>query len=416
MKLKFDQGYMEKIKYITLGFIILYAIYWLFNNLGLIWGSAQGIFSFIIKILSPFLWGLVIAYLMNPIVEYLESLLNKIKLPGNFSSKYSRQAKYTIRGISLIITLLIFVFIIFITIYSVFVMINGSFKHFEMETFIEGATNYINSYTESLKNVEKSLENMGISTQIFNIVNNYTTNLSDAARSILENTGAKLTLIGKYIIDICFGFVFAFNFIMNKEYFNGIVENILRLIFIKDARRTDIKEIAHEIHEVFMHFIRGRIIDLTLLSLVTSLSLLIIGYDYPVIVGTFSGYTNIIPYLGSYIGIIPPMIISLVNGGWRASLFIGIYILAVQQVYIILVSPKVQGKSIGMHPVFVLLSMFLFGNLFGLIGIILSIPFGGIVRIFILRWTKKRQERKGIELVTYSKKLDKNVEISQEKE
>lgn len=414
MKFKFDHAYLEKIKYITLGFVILYVIYKIINELGLIIGYFHGAFSFILAITSPFLWGIVIAYLMNPIVKYLESMLTKIKLPQFIMTKYNRQKKYTIRGISLIITLLLFCLIIFLMVYSVYVMINGSFREFELKSFLEGVSNYMMSYSQNLKSVEQSLEDMGINTNFFQVINNYMNTITGSFTTILEDTGAKLALIGKYIINISFGFVFAFNFIMNREYFYGLIENMLRLFFIKESKRAEFKEVVYEIHEVFMHFIRGRIIDLTLLSFVTSLSLMLLKYDYPLIVGAFAGYTNIIPFLGSYIGIIPPMIISFVTGGWKDAIFIGLYILAIQQVYIVLVSPKIQGKSIGMHPVFVLLSIFLFGNLFGLIGIILAIPFGGVVRIFILRWVRKRQEKKGIELVEFDKKLDKNVEMEQE--
>lgn len=399
MKFKLDYGYMKKIKYITLGFVILYINYLLITNLGLVLENISNTFSFIIRITSPFLWGLVIAYLMNPLVKYFERQLNKIRVYKKWEKNHTDKRKMIIRGISLLLTLVLFILILYLTVYSVFVMVNGSFKDFELKGIIEKVVDYAENYGKEVQNIEDRLVDLGISANLLDLVNDFSNNIAETIQNILSGFADKLATIGRYIIDISFGFVFAFNFIMKREYFSSLVENFLRLIFIQDRKRNTIKEIFSEINVVFMNFIRGRLIDLTLLSFITIISLMIIRFDYAFLIGTFAGYTNIIPYLGTWIGIIPAVIIGLVSGGWQQGIYVGIYIVIVQQVYYVLVSPKIQGRSIGMHPVFILLSIFIFGNLFGLVGVILSIPLGGIVRIFIIRWAKYRQETKHIQLI-----------------
>ena len=234
------------------------------------------------------------------------------------------------------------------------------------------------------------------------IIDSFTENINTGIQSLLGIVTSKLATIGRYIVDISFGFVFAINFIMNREYFNGLIENSLRLT-LDNKKRNNVKEISQEINIVLQSFIRGKIIDLTLLSFVTVISLIIIKFDYSFIVGTFAGYTNIIPYIGTWIGIIPAVIIALVKDGWQEAIFVGVYIVGIQQIYYVFVSPKVQGKSVGIHPVFILLAMFVFSKFFGLAGMILSIPLAGIVRIFVLRWASRRQQSKKIELVNYGK-------------
>jgi predicted PurR-regulated permease PerM len=399
MKFKLDYSYIKKIKYITFGFIILYVNYLIITNLGIVIKNISNTLSFVIKITSPFLWGLILAYLMNPIVIYFERQLNKLRINKKWERHNWDKRKMIIRGISLILTLILFILIVYLTIYSVFVMINGSFKDFKLDSTVKKLIDYGNNLNNEVKNIEKRLVDLGISADLLDFVNRYSNKLVGTLQDIVTNMAEKIATIGRYIIDISFGFVFAFNFIMRREYFSNLVENCLRLIFIRDRRRNQIKEISSEINKVFMNFIRGRIIDLTLLSFITVISLIIIKFDYAFLIGIFAGYTNIVPYLGTWIGIIPAVIIGLVNGGWREALFVGAYIVIVQQVYYTLVSPRVQGKSIGMHPVFILLSIFIFGNVFGLIGVIFAIPLGGIVRIFIVRWAKYRQESKNIKLI-----------------
>lgn len=402
MKIKLDHGYTKRIKYITLCFVIIYIIYLVMTNIGDVINGVSSAFSFVVKILSPFLWGLVIAYLLNPLVKYFEKLLSKISLNKKWDRNHVKQKRSIVRGVSLILTIAFIVAIITLLANSVFVMINGSFQEFKYTGLVEDITKRFENYSKDITGIQISLDKMGINTNITNYLTDASNQIIEAVKSFLSSIPNSATTIGKYIIDICFGFVFAFNFIMNKEYFINLIENALRLT-LSEKRKNSFKEIMQEINIVFLSFIRGKIIDLTLLSIVTIISLIIIGFDYAFIVGTFAGYTNIIPYIGTWIGIIPAVIIGLVKGGWQSAIFVGIYIVAIQQVYYIFVSPKIQGKSIGMHPVFVLLAMFVFSKFFGFIGLILAIPMGGIVKIFINRWVKKRQEKKNIVLIDLKK-------------
>ncbi|GMQ60874.1 AI-2E family transporter [Vallitalea maricola] len=402
MKIKLDHGYMKKIKYITLGFVIIYIIYLVMTNIGDVINGVSDAFSFIVKILSPFLWGLVIAYLLNPIVRYFEKVISKIKINKKWERTHRKQKKVIVRGISLVLTLVSIITILTLLVNSIFVMINGSFRDFNITELIKEITDTFENYSKELGGIEESLNKMGIAANITQFLKELSVSIINQIKEIATSITARVTTIGRYIIDISFGFVFAFNFIMNKEYFHNLLENALRLT-LNDKRKNSLKEILHEINIVFLSFIRGKIIDLTLLSFVTVISLIIIQFDYAFIVGTFAGYTNIIPYLGTWIGIIPAVIIALVKDGWQEALFVGAYIVIIQQVYYVFVSPKIQGKSIGMHPVFILLAMFVFGKFFGLLGVILSIPMGGIVKIFINRWAKRRQDKKNIVLIDLKK-------------
>ncbi|GKX28660.1 hypothetical protein SH1V18_11400 [Vallitalea longa] len=402
MKIKLDHGYMKKIKYITLGFVIIYIIYLVMTNIGDVINGVSDAFSFIVKILSPFLWGLAIAYLLNPLVRYFEKILSKIRINKKWDRNHRKQRRTIIRGISLFLTIISIIVIITLLVNSVFVMINGSFREFNISDLLKEITDRFKNYSKELSGLDETLNNMGIAANITQFVRQIAEGLVAQITNIATSITTRVTTIGRYVIDISFGFVFAFNFIMNKEYFQNLLENAMRLV-LSEKKKNGLKEILHEINIVFLSFIRGKIIDLTLLSFVTVISLIIIQSDYAFIVGTFAGYTNIIPYLGTWIGIIPAVIIALVKDGWQAALFVGAYIVIIQQVYYVFVSPKIQGKSIGMHPVFILLAMFVFGKFFGLLGVILSIPMGGIVKIFINRWVKRRQDKKSIALIDLKK-------------
>lgn len=398
MKLKLDYGYMKRIKYIALGFIIVYSIFLIITNIGDVLIGLERTISFLIKLFSPFLWGLIIAYLLFPIAIKFESYFYKLNILKKWSKSHAKQKDIIIRAISLVLTLVVIVLVVILLINGVFIMVSGSFQKVTFTNVVEDFNNYTVQYTRELQRLDNYLQELGISTNILEIINEYSKEITTMVQSFITSIVSKMTTVGRYIIDITFGFVFAFNFITNREYFNKLIENFLRLTF-SSKKQNSIKEVSKEINLVFHSFLRGKLIDLTLLSLVTVIALLIIKFDYSFFVGIFAGYTNIIPYLGTWIGIIPAVIIALVKSGWKEAVFVGIYIVVIQQIYYIFVSPRIQGKSVGIHPVFVLLAIFVFSNFFGIMGMILSIPLAGIIKIFIVRWAQKTKETKKIDLL-----------------
>jgi predicted PurR-regulated permease PerM len=388
---------MKRIKYFTLGFIIVYFIYVIIENLNLVVNTTLGFVGKMLGILSPLLWGIVLAYIMLPLVKFFERHISNIKLIKRQRLGAQENKKRLIRMVSISISLLVLFLIIFLMVYSIYVMVGGSFKDFSWEETWLYMQQYVKKYSDDIRNISTALEDIGFSANMMDLVDSLSKNFAEGIQSIIAILATKIGTIGKYVIDLSFGLVFSINIIYNREYFSKLVDNGLRLVF-NEKRRKLISSLFSDINLVLVSFIRGRIIDLTLLSFVTSFALLIINFEFSFLVGFFAGYTNIIPYLGTWIGIVPAVIIALINSGLERAIMVGAYIVILQQVYIMLISPKVQGKSIGLHPFFVLLSLIVFGAFFGLIGMILSIPIAGVIKVIIVRWAKHRQDMYDIEL------------------
>ncbi|TCT13934.1 putative PurR-regulated permease PerM [Natranaerovirga pectinivora] len=397
MKIELDKRYMKKIKYFTLGFVIVYIIYAVIENLNIVYQTTIGILSRTLSILSPLIWGIVIAYLLLPLVKFFESHLSNIKFSKKNKSEPSIEIKRYTRMISITMAFAVVLMIIILLGYSIYMMVGGSVKDFSFEETWKYIQQYFDQYSEEIKNVSVAMEDLGISNDLLNYIDGFSESFSKGLQKLLSLLAARVGTIGKYFIDLSFGLVFSVNIMYNREYFTKLIDNTLKLLFV-EKRRKSITLLFQDINLVISSFVRGRLIDLTLLSFVTAFSLIIIDFEFSFLVGVFAGYTNIIPYLGTWIGIIPAVIIALINEGVRRAFMVGLYIVVVQQIYIMLVSPKVQGRSIGIHPFFVLLSLIVFGALFGLMGMILSIPIAGIIKVIIIRWSKNRQALKNIEL------------------
>lgn len=397
MKIQLDKEYMKKIKYITLGFVIIYVIYQVITNLSfLLTGFMNGL-SYILNILSPLIWGCVIAFILLPLVKLCEKLLAKIRFFKR-DKELSHNGIKTRRFISVMLTMLFLIGILALLIYSIYVMIGGTFQNFSIDDIIEYTQNNIQQYLNIFSETKNKLIELGIPTEQVEFINDISSNITNYAKNIMANIATGAGDIGKGIISFFFGFIFAVNIIIYREYFSALIENFLRLT-LKDNNKKVLKEIFVEINEVLLRFVRAQVIDLSLLGLVTSFALQIAGFQFPYMVGLFAGYTNIIPYLGSWLGALPIIFVSLADGGLQKGIIGYILILVVQQIYITFVTPKIQGDNVGIHPMFALLSLTVFGSIFGLLGMVLAIPLAGIIRIFVLRIVKYRKNKKDIELV-----------------
>ncbi|MDF2820508.1 MAG: hypothetical protein K0R15_949 [Clostridiales bacterium] len=398
MKRELDKAYMKKIKYITICFVILYGIYATVSNLAIVVDTVTGFFARILSMLSPLIYGIIIAYLLFPLVRFFEHQIGHIR----FGKKkevitFSPEKKKITRLISIFLATSVVISAVTFLCYSTFVMVGGTFGNFSLEELTKNLSSYFTDFSRQVESIDGMLEEYGISTTMAEQFGGITSTVTGALQGILNSIINSFAGIGQVLGNIFFGMVFAGSILFNQEYFAKIGDNLLRLS-VKDKTRKSIKDIAMDINDVILGFIRGKILDLTLLSIFTSLTLIAIDFDFAILNGLFAGYTNIIPYLGTWIGIIPAVIIGLVTGGVKEAIFVGIYIVAVQQVYIVVVSPKIQGKSIGIHPFFTLLAVVILGSIKGLTGMIFAIPIAGIINVFIKRWVAYRKESLGVEL------------------
>lgn len=394
---------MKKIKYITLGFVIIYIIYEVIRNLPYVIQGISNTILWLSNIFAPLISGCIIAFLLLPMVKYFEKLLGKIRFKKNKQFLLTGKNLKLRRMISLVLSIAIITCVIFSLIYGTYIMIGGTLNDFSIEETWEYIKESAIQYQTIFKNVEITLEKLGISSNYVEMIENLSSAILESIQNFAESLAQKTGDIGKSISNFFFGSIFAVYIIINREYLSNLYENLLRLT-LSERRSKMVKGILFDINKVLLGFIRGKVIDLTLLGIVTSLSLMIAGFEFAFMVGMFAGYTNIVPYLGSWLGALPVVFVSLADGGLQQGIFGYFYILAVQQVYITFVTPKIQGDSVGIHPIFVLLSLTVFSKIFGLLGMILAIPLAGITQIFIIRWVEYRKNKKGIELIDVNDK------------
>lgn len=159
-----------------------------------------------------------------------------------------------------------------------------------------------------------------------------------------------------------------------------LVPNIKR--FFPEKRREQIVELLGQLNKTLANYISGQAIECLFVGTFTFLGYFAVGVDYAFLFGVIAGLTNLIPYLGPYLGLAPAFLVTVFNDPFKA-LLCCVVVLIVQQLDGNIIYPNVIGKSLKIHPLTIIIVLLVAGNIAGLLGIFLGVPFYAICKTII---------------------------------
>lgn len=327
--------------------------------------------NFLLKILLPFIIGLVFAYILNVPMSKIET-----KILKNVKGK---------RVISLMIVILAITIIVSGIIYLVIPELYRNIADFA--TNIPSiAVKYKNELLE-LSNKYPSLK-IDISTIDTNNVKEYIT--SYFKDIIVGSTKLVSSVIG-VIFNVVTGFIFALYILLAKE---DIIKNANDILttFISHKKVTKIKHILDVSNNAFSKFIGGQCLECVILGLMIYITLLILGIPYSLTIALLTTITAVIPIFGSFIAFGVGIILLVLTNPVYALIF-AIAFLVIQQIEGNLIYPKVVGNTVGLSPLWTMFAVTVFGSAFGLIGMLISVPFTSIIFVLIKEQVDIKKKR-----------------------
>jgi predicted PurR-regulated permease PerM len=148
-----------------------------------------------------------------------------------------------------------------------------------------------------------------------------------------------------------------------------------------------------EVDDVLSAFVRGQLTVGSILSIIYSTGLSIAGIDMAIVIGVVAGFGNMVPYLGTTVGILLALLGLMLSwqGPWQLAVVAGTFLVA-QLSEGLFITPRIVGEKVGLTPVTVIIAILAFGELFGFVGILLAVPVGAILkvvlRVVVLRYQK----------------------------
>lgn len=326
------------------------AFYLLLNNLGYFLGRI-GIF---INILSPFAGGIVIAYILDPMVKF-------------FYTRLFKEKKGT-RGFAILLAYAVAILLLMLLAWLVVPQIVNS-----IGMLFTNFPSYIQGVQEMLLYVQSEY---GIDLQ-------QATKMLDDSEAMVKEIYAMATNAMPQIVasigSVASNFVAIFTSIAASIYMLADKEHLLHQLrtlahaFLPEKVASNTLRICHYANVNFTGFFVGKIIDSAIIGVITFVAMTILRLDFAVLISVFIGITNIIPVFGPFIGAIPSVFILLLIDPLQAVIFC-VLILIIQQLDGNFIGPKILGSSIGISALWILFSIVVGGDLFGIVGMVVGVP------------------------------------------
>lgn len=200
-------------------------------------------------------------------------------------------------------------------------------------------------------------------------------NIQQSLMNTLQTMVGVITGAFSLFFDIILAVVIAFYMMKDIEKFKKVLVS-----FVPRKGREWIFVLVRDIDVVLSGFIRGQLFVAMIMSLLTAAGLWILGIKYSLILGIIAGLLDVIPYFGPFLGVVPAVIVAFIDNPIKIIWVLLLYFL-VQQLEGAVLSPKIIGNKVGLHPVVIIIAVLAGGKFFGLIGMLLAVPIAGILKV-----------------------------------
>ena len=307
------------------------------------------IFSFIktiLKVVFPLFIGLLIAWLFEPFVKWLEG-----------------------KGVRRVFGAIITYFLIFVLLYLVLsslipLLIEQVKEVFKMSPYVfDKMKEWANSFFNHLES-NSTFDVSKLKGEILSNINDFASKLTTTMPSNFIGFVSKMfSFFGTFILGLIIGFFLIVNF-----------DNSGKVIYLVPVRFREVTaSIMDEVNGSLRSYVKGAVIDSLVIFVLSSIGLWICGLKAPLLFGLFCGLTNIIPYAGPYIGGVPAVVVGLTQSP-MTGIFCLIVIAVIQFLEGNFLQPLIMAKTTKLHPVTILLGLLVFGHFFGIIGMLISTP------------------------------------------
>ncbi|KSV60070.1 AI-2E family transporter [Acetivibrio ethanolgignens] len=372
--------------------------------------TIRSFFHKLTGILQPIIIGFVIAYLLSPIMDFFERQLIRFVLSKSKKDTVSSRISSFIRGIAIFLSLLIAFFLIYILgsliIPEIYVSITGIIK--DMPGHIDMFTNWINhtldnnqlvaSYVkEGIVKITDYFENW-VETDLLSKVNTWVNYFATGVIGIIN-----------IIKNLLIGIIVSVYILIEKEHFAAQGKMIIYALF-KTHPANVIIETLRQSNKIFGGFIMGKIIDSMIMGVLCFIGLSFFKMPYTLLVSVIVGVTNVIPFFGPYFGAIPSAILILFIDPMKCLYFL-IFILVLQQIDGNIIGPTILGDSTGLSAFWVIFSILAAGGLFGLIGMLIGVPFFAVVYYIVSTYIEYRLSCKNLKSTSEAYRQLEHIDI-----
>ena len=346
--------------------VLLYVV---LTNLGAIWNVIRGVFRF----LSPVLWGIVIAYVIDALVRPYQKFF--------FRKKAGTRAA---RNIS--IGLALFTILLVVALFAGFVIPQLAQS---ITTLVMNVGSYASSLGSLLDSANISVGHRSLDMSLLleysdQLLNRLVTFLQENAGNILNTSFS----VGKGFFNLIISFILAIYFLLDKERLLSWAKRMLRM-WLPENRYSDFAAFCIRSNRILLRFIGCDLLDALIVAVVNYLFQTICGMPYAVLISFAVGLCNLVPTFGPIVGWLVGGFILLLVDPWSA-LWFTVFTLTLQTIDGYVLKPKLFGDTLGVSSLWILVVIIVGGRMFGMAGVLLAIPFAAISDYLVREILRRR--------------------------
>ena len=320
----------------------------------------------VLSVLKPVIFGLAIAYLVDPIVKFFDNYVSKVT---RYKAKNLTKADRVSDVISVLLAILVFTVIIvglfLLVIPQLITSISGFINSFpaRLDAISEWSRNFLkeNEKLQSLFVQMLDQEKNWLKTDLSSYVNNIAGNLASGVWSVVN-----------FFKNFALGLIFAIYLLFNKEKMLNQCKKMLFALF-SDKTVWRILSWLSKSHKVFSGFINGKLLDSLIIGVLCFIGTTILNIPYALLVSVIVGVTNIIPVFGPYIGGVPSAVLVTIASPVKGLYFV-ILIILLQTLDGNFIGPKILGNKTGLSNFWVMFAIVVGGGLFNILGMLVGVP------------------------------------------
>lgn len=386
MHIKFKNKYFRESLAIFIAGIGLILFYRFVTN----FNGVTNAISVVSKILSPFIIGMVMAYLLCPVynmlVRHIYPVLNKgIKTP----KKSFFISKILATTIALVVTISLIGGFLWLIIPELVDSIVGILQVLpsRMNNFISWIEGHIVEYPDMAGYLEELINDT-----TKKVITWAQHEFIPGASSFMN--GLSQGIIGTFttVSNILVGAIISIYFLNSKEKFKAQTKKLI-LATASEEKAKEIFEFGTFANKTFGGFINGKIIDSIIIGIICFVAMTILKLPLPTLISVIIGVTNIIPFFGPFIGAIPSTLILFLIDPIKALYFV-IMVLILQQLDGNVIGPSILGESTGLASFWVMFAIIVGGGMFGFVGMIIGVPVFAIIYHYISKMIKRMLGKK----------------------
>ena len=304
------------------------------------------------SVINPFIYALVVAYLLDPLVKMLE--------------------RKKIKRIWAILLVFLVILTVFIVLFATFIPMLSQ----EVGEFIDNIPSIFETVKKTIENFQvNGFQFIPSEMRDYFDLDKQLENISKYVEGFFNGLFGFLVASTGTIFDLFMTPLIAFYYLKDKEKIKNLILNVFPLRY-----REFVKRVGRDVNKVLGGFIKGQLTVAAFVGILMGVGSLIIGIPYALTIGLVAGITNIIPFFGPWLGGILPTILAFIEKPIMAVWAIGLLVV-VQQIEAAFITPNIMSESVGIHPLLIIFSVLFFGSLFGIVGMILGVP---LMAVFLL--------------------------------